>query len=198
MRSGAMALTSSSRSALRPVPRMRVTPRPRAIRQAPRPRVPEMPSMRTVRAGSGAGLAQGGVAGAEVAEAGALLEGDRVGQADQVALRGGQVLGEAAVGVGVEELLAVGAEREVAHEGVAVAVLVLAAAAGAAGAAGQAGVDVDAVADLDVGDLVADGGDHAGGVEAEDRRQLRAAGGRGTTRRRWRARSSGWARRCRP
>ena len=107
-------------------------------------------------AGAGAGLAQGGEGGAEVAEAGALLEGHGVGQADQVPLGRGEVLGEPAVGVGVEELLAVGPEREVAHEGVGGAVLVLAAAAGPAGSAGQAGVDVDAVADLDAADLVAD------------------------------------------
>ena len=37
----------------------------------------------------------------------------------------------------------------------------------------RAGVDVDAVADGDVGDLVADLGDDAGGVEAEDGGQLR-------------------------
>ena len=119
MRSGAMALTSSSRSALRPVPRMRVTPRPSAIRQAPRPRVPEMPSIEDGAAGAGAGFAQRGVGGAEVAEAGALLEGHRVGQFDQVALGGGEVLGETTVGVGVELASARRPEREVAHEGVA-------------------------------------------------------------------------------
>ena len=164
----ARCLDVASSSALRPVPKTLVTPMARAMSRTPRPRVPLMPSTRTVRAGAGAGLAQCGVAGAEVAEAGALLEGDGVGQLDQVPLRRGQVLREPAVWVGVEQLLTVGAEREVAHEGVGVAVRVLAAAAGPAGPARQAGVDVDAVADLDVGDLVADGGDDTGGVEAED------------------------------
>ncbi|MET0190763.1 MAG: hypothetical protein ABW212_17310 [Pseudonocardia sediminis] len=58
-------------------------------------------------AGPGAGLAQRGERGTEVAVAGSL-EGDAVGQPYEVALRGGHVLGQAAVGVGVEQALPVG------------------------------------------------------------------------------------------
>ena len=122
-------------------------------------------------AGSGAGLAQCREGGAEVAEAGALFEADAAGQLDQVALGCGEVFGQPAVGVGVEQLLGVGAESEVAHEGVSGAVLVLAAPAGAASAAGQAGVDVDPVADVDVGDHAAHLRDDSGRVQAEDGRE---------------------------
>ena len=91
-----------------------------------------MPSIRTVDPGPTPALAQRRVAGAEVAESSAFLEADGVGQFDQIALRCSEIFAETAVGVGVEQSLAVRAEGEVPHEGVAIAVLVFTPAAGAA------------------------------------------------------------------
>ncbi len=70
---------------------------------------------------TGLGLAQRRVHGADVAEAGGCLEGERVRQLHQAVRRGHHVLGEAAL-VAVEQVDGGRGEAEVAGEGVACAV----------------------------------------------------------------------------
>jgi hypothetical protein len=123
--------------------------------------------------GTGSSLSYRGVCCAQISKSRCRLEAYVIGQPDERTLRRSDVFRKPAIGIGLEDRLRERPAPEITLKGEAAAVHDFAAAAGAARSASARRVDVNAVTCLDRVHLAAYLRDDAGGIEAENRRELR-------------------------
>ena len=129
-----------------------------------------MPLIKQRLSGPDADLLHRRIGGAEITEPRGGLEAHIVGQLDQRGRRRGDELRQPAVRICAHDLLRA---AEIALQRPARTIISLAAAAHPARTARAPRIDVDALARTHLPHLLADLGDHAGRIEAENRRQRR-------------------------